>query len=259
MSDPQPWHFTTALDLVDHWQTLFAGGFAVLAAGWTVWATTKSADRKVKEIQAQTRATLQQTEATLRLEDIRKASEASAFHVMLASAMMRVLAEVDQAKSAYTHIVQDQGTAESESEDAYAVRRCITKGAFAELRAACVRLGGDLTNDFLDLEREIDNFASQWVLAGRKGSEAVVRRNGKQAGLCEQLARIETMADELLQKAVDRVPGLRQVQRDRQLGGGVTGCLDRNEGLCATAAMIRIAGGLFPDRTIWGIVRTAGG
>jgi hypothetical protein len=56
--------------------------------------------------------------------------------------------------------VQDEGAAPGESEEAYEVRRCITKGAFAELRAACVRLGGELTSDFLDLEREIDNFAS---------------------------------------------------------------------------------------------------
>ncbi len=37
-------------------------------------------------------------------------------------------------------------------------RECITKGAFAELRAACVRRGGPLTGEFLDLEREIDSF-----------------------------------------------------------------------------------------------------
>ena len=41
MSDPQPWHFTTLLDLVDHWQTLIAGGLAVLAA----WENNPGDDR----------------------------------------------------------------------------------------------------------------------------------------------------------------------------------------------------------------------
>jgi hypothetical protein len=222
MSDPQPWHFTTLLDLVDHWQTLFAGVLAVGAAWRTIRATVESADLEVKASQAQTAIAQKQIELTLDLEQRHNESEASAFHAMLAAAMMRVRAEAAQAKSAYPLIVQDQGAAQGESEDAYAVRQCITKGAFAELRAACVRLGGDLTSDFVDLEREIDNFASKWVLAGRHGSEAVVRRNGKQAGLREQFALIETMADELLQKAVERLPGWRQIQRERS-GGAVTG------------------------------------
>jgi hypothetical protein len=41
------------------------------------------------------------------------------------------------------------------------LRQCITKGAFAELRAVCVKQGSPLTGDFLDLEREIDSFAGQ--------------------------------------------------------------------------------------------------
>jgi hypothetical protein len=70
--------------------------------------------------------------------------------------------------------------------EAGAVRKCITKGAFAELRAACVRRGGALTGEFLDLERETDSF---------KG------KNNTQVGLGEQLALIENMATELGRKA----------------------------------------------------------
>ena len=33
-----PWHFTTWLDLVDHWQTGLVGAAAVIAATATVWA-----------------------------------------------------------------------------------------------------------------------------------------------------------------------------------------------------------------------------
>ncbi len=69
------------------------------------------------------------------------------------------------------------------------VRQCITKGAFAELRAACVRQGGPLTSEFLDLEREIDSFASPQPYAD----------------LGEQLTLIEKMATKLRQKAAERI------------------------------------------------------
>jgi hypothetical protein len=210
MSDPPPWHFTTWLDLLDHWQTLFAGVLAVLAAWRTIRATTKSADREVAASQAQTRATLQQTETSFALEQMRKESEASAFHVMLVAAMVRVRDEAALARTAYQELIVPQemleaigaGRESGSSPKALAVRQCITKGAFAELRAACVRLGGDLTGDFLDLEREIDSFASQYE--DRYHMQSVTIRMGKHAGLDEQLARIETKAGELLQKAVLR-------------------------------------------------------
>ena len=66
----------------------------------------------------------------------------------------------DWAKKTYPGILTQTTGA---SVDALAVRQCITKGAFAELRAACVRQGGSLTGEFIDLEREIDSFAMQWV------------------------------------------------------------------------------------------------
>jgi hypothetical protein len=68
MSDPQPWHFTTLLDLVDHWQTLIAGGLAVLAAWRTIRATTQSADREVDASQKQTAVAQKQIETTVQLE-----------------------------------------------------------------------------------------------------------------------------------------------------------------------------------------------
>jgi hypothetical protein len=43
-----PWHYTTPLDLLDHWQTLIAGGLALLAAGLTVWVTMSIERRKAK-------------------------------------------------------------------------------------------------------------------------------------------------------------------------------------------------------------------
>ena len=76
---------------------------------------------------------------------------------MLEAAMTRVLDEAAWAKETYPDVLaQLQGL----SHQAFVVRQCITKGAFAELRAACVRQGGPLTGEFLDLEREIDSFTA---------------------------------------------------------------------------------------------------
>ena len=148
-----PWHYTTFWDWLDHWQTLIAGGFALIAGFGTVVATMIIARRQIAEAR-------EQTEATVRLERERVLSEAQAFRVMLEAAMARVLAEAAWARKTYPQIFsQSQGA----SVEALVVRQCITKGAFAELRAASVKQGGSLTREFLDLEREIDSFARQCV------------------------------------------------------------------------------------------------
>jgi hypothetical protein len=118
--------------------------------------------------------------------------------------MDRVLAEAAWARRTQPGpLAQTPGS----SVEALVVRQCITKGAFAELRAACVRRGGDLTGDFLDLEREIDSFASQWE--DRLGTLNMKFRAGKHAGLDEQLALIETKAAALREKATLRPPSAR--------------------------------------------------
>ena len=192
------------------WQTFIAGVLALLAGFGTVWVTRsianrqiaasrEEADRVIAATREQTEATFKQTETTVRLELRRDASEALAFHAMLAAAMARVLAEAAWARKTYPQILT-QGT--GVSDEALVVRRCITKGAFAELRAACVRQGGPLTGEFLDLEREIDSFAMQWVdIIVNAG---VPIRMGNFSGLGEQLAVIETKATELREKAVER-------------------------------------------------------
>jgi hypothetical protein len=168
-----------------NWQTLIAGVLAVLAAWRTIRATTKSADREVKASQEQTAVAQKQIETTVRLERERVASEARAFHVMLEAAMTRIPAEAEWARKTYPQI-------SGVSDAVGAVRRCFTKGAFAELRGACVRQSSPLTGELLDLEREIDSFAAQ---------------GNSPAGLDEQLARIETKADALREKAFERFSG----------------------------------------------------
>ena len=203
-----PWHFTTGLDALDHWQTVIAGVLALAAGVLTVVVTRRvanrqiaasreEADRVIAATREQTSVTAKQTEMTVHLEQIRNLAVENGFHVMLEAAMARVLAEAAWARKTYPQILtQSQGA----SVEALAVRQCITKGAFAELRAACVRQGGPLTGEFLDLEREIDSFASQ---SGDYPSATVSEkiRKGTHAALGEQLALIEKKATQLRQKA----------------------------------------------------------
>src|ERR1700729_3621978 len=153
------------------WQTVIAGVLALVAAFGTVLGTMiianrqiaasrEEADRVIAATREQTEATVKQTEATVSLEQLRDSNEALSFLAMLAAAMMRVIAEAASARKTHPQAFRQTSAAEVPVEAAR-VRHCITKGAFAELRAACVRRGGSLTRKFLDLEGEIDKFASQ--------------------------------------------------------------------------------------------------
>jgi hypothetical protein len=198
-------HCKVAQFLYD-WQTLAAGILAVLAAVGTIWATIRSAGREIKASQAQTAVAQKQIDTTVRLEQMREANEASAFRAMLEAAMTRVLAEAAWARKTYPKTFTQ--TTEVVSIEAGAVRQCITKGAFAELRAACLKQGSPLTGEFLDLEGEIDSFASQVGTYAFSVGAAIPVRKGMHAGLGEQLTLIETIATELRQKAAQDHFGL---------------------------------------------------
>jgi hypothetical protein len=164
-----------------NWQNLIAGGLALVAGLITVWVINK------------------QIKTTVRLEQDRIASEASAFHAMLKAAMERFQAEAAWARQVSPHFFSEEESGPS-SIETHVVRQCITKGAFAELRAACVRHGGPLTGDFLDLEREIDTFAQQYEprpYAAPMGEKRVSFR--------DRFISIETKAAELGQKAAERI------------------------------------------------------
>ena len=166
-----------AIDLLDHWQTLFAGILALLAGFGTVVATMIDSHagrslplaRKPKGDRRDPRADLGHCRADPRRPNVCKGSRCKRSQSVSRHARSgdgRVLAEAAWARETYPQILaQAQGAsidAQAASVDALVVRQCITKGAFAELRAACVRQGGPLTGDFLDLEREIDSFAGQY-------------------------------------------------------------------------------------------------
>jgi hypothetical protein len=184
------------------------GGVALAAGVGTVVMTSDIANRQIqasgeeaRKIIAATRdqtlVTAKQTSTTIYRERMREVAEWSAFHSMLRAAMARLLAETDWAKKTYPQVL---ARTDIESPDGYAFRQCITKGAFAELRAACLRLGSPLTAEFLDLEREIDNFASQWRDAPYTTETKL--RKGKLPGVGEQLALIETKAFALREEAI---------------------------------------------------------
>jgi hypothetical protein len=198
-----PWHYTTFWDWVDHWQTLIAGGFALLAGVGTVVATIIIARRQIaasrEEADKVIAATREQTATTVRLEQERDAAEASAFRAMLEAGMRRVLVEAAWARKTYPDTFKP--TPEEVSVHAGNVRNCITKGGFAELRAACVRQGSPLTGKFRDLECEIDNFALQCGTYALSAAAPSPVRKGINAGLGDQLAVIETMAAALREKA----------------------------------------------------------
>ena len=207
-----PWHYTTFPEALDHWQTLIAGvlafaaGFGtVVAAIWAIWVTRSTAKKQIdasrEEADKVIAATREQTETTVRLERERVLSEADAFRAMLDAAMVRVLNEVDWPRKTYPQTLSQQAGA---SVEALVVRQCITKGGFAELRAACVRHGGPFTREFLDLEREIDSFARQWEDRPMETDRGVIIREGKHAGLGKQLNEIGEKASTVRLKIAER-------------------------------------------------------
>ena len=107
---------------------------------------------------------------------MRDENEAHAFRVMLEAAMTGVLAEAAWARRTYPQLLTQKA---SSSVDALRFAHCITKGAFAELRGACVRRGSPLTGEFLDLECEIDNFALQYEDQPSGTNSGVMIRKGK--------------------------------------------------------------------------------
>jgi hypothetical protein len=81
---------------------------------------------------------------------------------------------------------------------------------FTELRDAFLRLGGTLTAPFLNLDKEIEDFAAQWESV-RPPTRPDPVRLGVHAGLHEQLGHIEQQAIELRDKAAD---GMRRCRNE---------------------------------------------
>ena len=143
-------HSKAAQFLYD-WQTVIAGVLALAAAFGTVAATIiiasrqiaasrEEANRVVAATREQTSVTAEQTETTVRLERMRDASEASAFHAMFEAAMARILDEASWAKRTYPNLMTPQEA--GASPEALVVRNCITKGKARSRNCAPLAFGG---------------------------------------------------------------------------------------------------------------------
>jgi hypothetical protein len=87
------------ISIIDHWQTLIAGLFALAAGVGAVLATIKSANREIAAAQEQTKAAQRQTAVTREIERRRIAREGYAFHAMLEAAMGAVIEDVEAARN----------------------------------------------------------------------------------------------------------------------------------------------------------------
>ncbi len=179
---------------IDHWQTFIAGLLALAAGVGAIWATVKSANREIAAAQEQTKAAQRQTAVTRELERRRISREGYAFHAMLEAAMGAIIEDVGAARELPPPV---SGT---HSTQAYAVRQRVKRTGFTELRSAFVHFGGPLSTQFLQLDNEIEVFAGQFMTSLPQVPN-VPTPFGVNAGLSEQLDRIEQQAIELRDKA----------------------------------------------------------
>jgi hypothetical protein len=203
--------------LLTDWGSLIGGVFALIAGAALyfigraqIGATREAADKEItatKEAilaaQEQTRVAQDQIAVTLRLERRRIARESFAFLAMLEAAMAGVLDDVDAARSLFIESLEPRDRALSTP--AYSARQRITKGAFPDLRSGFLRLGGQLTEPFLRLDKEIDAFAAQWRIIATGGASGDHVRMGVNAGLLDELDRIRAQADHLRDEAVQEM------------------------------------------------------
>ena len=195
--------------LLTDWGSLIGGGFALIAGAALyvigrrqVKATAEAADKEiaatreaVSAAQEQTRVAQEQIAVTLRVERRRIARESYAFLSMLEAALGTVVEDIEAARRIFApesqHVL-------GESVPAYQARQRIKKTAFADLRSACVRLGGQLTTPFLNLDKMIDNFAADWITVPSAGDPI---RMGRNAALDTWLDIIERQAVALREEA----------------------------------------------------------
>jgi hypothetical protein len=174
---------------IDHWQTLITGVLALVAGIGTIWATIASAQREIAANQAQTKVAQDQLATTLRLERRRILRDGHAFLAMVEAAMGSIIADVTEARVI--------------AHNPSAARRCMRKAAFPELRNAFLHYGGDLIAKFLELEKEIDEFAGAFLeVEANNGS---VMRVGLAQGLLEGLEKIELLAVDLRGEASEQM------------------------------------------------------
>jgi hypothetical protein len=205
-------------------QTLIAGLLALLAGGGTDWGTLRAANRQVKtandaadrEIKAaneaadrqiaaareQTKAAQHQTAVTREIERRRIAREGYAFHAMLEAAMSAVIADVEAARKLPPPSPSEVARGNLQTREAYIIRQRVKRAGFAELRTAFLRFGGTSTTEFLQLDKEIEDFGAQWIQTYSSATSLPTQPIGTNTGIYEQLDGIERQAKELRNHAL---------------------------------------------------------
>jgi hypothetical protein len=205
--------YTGWLGWLYDWQTLIAGLLALLAGIVTVWGTLKAAnrqvraannaadreikaaneaaDRQIAAAQGQTKAAQHQTAVTREIERRRIAREGYAFHAMLEAGMSAVVADVEAARK----LPQPRGN--SPTREAYVIRQRVKRAGFDELRSAFLRFGGTKTTEFLQLDKEIEDFGAHWTQTYSPATGLPTQPISTDAAIYEQLDRIEQLAKQL--------------------------------------------------------------
>jgi hypothetical protein len=83
------------------------------------------------------------------------------------------------------------------------VRQRVQRTGFAELRNAFLRFGGPLTAQFLQLDKEIERFAGQFMM--QIGRPVISTTSVSTPGCRKQLERIEQQAIMLRDKAAEGI------------------------------------------------------
>ena len=157
MSDPTYVVRSPFWMLIDHWQALIAGIFALVAAMGTIWVTLASAGREIEAANKQTQATRQQIAASSRQERRRTVHESYAFFSMMRAAMIITVLDVGGARVAFASACGQR----PELPEAKRKRRKIGRSGYAELREACMRIGGTMSLPFLELDNLVAKYGDE--------------------------------------------------------------------------------------------------
>jgi hypothetical protein len=154
------------------WQSLVAGLLA-FGAGFIAYRGAANQAKVARDQIAQSQ----------KAERLRIARESYGFAETLRASTALVVEESGEARKLLPNVAPDDG---GSSIPAYEARQRISKTGFSDLRAAFIRLGGELTEPFFRLDALIDRFARQWSLT-RIGSASDALRFGKHSGFNDQL------------------------------------------------------------------------
>jgi hypothetical protein len=170
------------------WQTLGAGLLALVAGLGTIAATRSAARDQISVAQ-------DPIDLSQKSELRRVAREGYAFAETLRASMATVREDVKEARKMVSNLQGDDDV--GTSPQAYDARRRIHRTGFAELRAAFIRLGGELTEPFLRIDGMINYLEAQAYT--QSGND--ILRKGKHYRLNQELDRISELAASLGQQA----------------------------------------------------------